>query len=203
MGVEEKGALGKRELESGLGSVLRTAGTMTWPVWVMRLMRMARLVRVVGLVGVVWPMGVVRLVGVIWSVGMVRSIRVVWPGRMARPVTFRGRSMRMTWLARMIRLMGMVRMVRGFGPVGVMRRLAMAVMARAFDLLRLGPIHVFVALQLLVGTKTNLQSLSAFRVCRVKKSGVHTHEKSSGTMGGVTPKSVNSGSSMLRGLCSP
>lgn len=148
--IEEEGAIGKRKLESGIGSVLRPAGTTTRPVWVMgfvgmmRLMRMVRLVRVVGLVGVAWP------IGVIWPVRMVRF---------AGKVIFSGRFMRMTWFARMIGLGGMVRMVRGLGPIRAMGRPAVAVRARRFDLLRLGPIGILVALKFLVGTETNLKSL--------------------------------------------
>ena len=148
--IEEKGAIGKRKLESSIGSVLRPAGTTTWPVWVMgfvgmmRLMRMVRLVRVVGL------MGMVRSMGMIWPLRMVR-----FAGR----VILGGRFVRMTWFARMIGFAGMVRMVRGLGPIRAMGRLAVAVRARRFDLFRLGPIGILVALQFLVGTEANLKSL--------------------------------------------
>lgn len=48
LGVEEKGAIGKRKLKSGVGGVL---WAMRASMGMMRLVRMARLVRVVGFVG--------------------------------------------------------------------------------------------------------------------------------------------------------
>ena len=83
MGIEEKRAVGKWKLESGLGSVLWTTGAATRPMWVAGFVRMMRFVGMVGLVWMVRLVGVVGLVWVIRLVWMIRLVRVV--GRL-RPV---------------------------------------------------------------------------------------------------------------------
>lgn len=148
MGVEEKSAIGKRELKGGFRSVLWTTRTTTWPVWVagfvgmmrlvgvIRFVRMLRLMGVVGLVRVVWLMGVTRLVGMTWFVGMIGL-------------------MGMVWFVGMIGFVGMVRVVGMLGTTGPTVAVMMS-LARMFNLLWLRPLCVLVAFQLFIGIETGL-----------------------------------------------
>ena len=143
VGVKEKGTVGERKLESGVGGVLRTVGAP---------------VRTAGFVRMMWFVRVVRLVGVIRFVGMTRFVGVT---RLARMV-------RLMWVVRplwMIRFAGMIRVVRRLrvtrmmrGP-GFLRGVGFAVRslpARVLNLLGLGPLSELVAFQLLVGIKSSL-----------------------------------------------
>jgi hypothetical protein len=77
MGVEEKGAIGERKLESGVGGVLWSIRT---PVGTMRFVGMTRLMGVTGLMGMTRFMRMIRLVWMVWLVrriGLVGMFRIM------------------------------------------------------------------------------------------------------------------------------
>ena len=168
MGVEEKRAIGKRQLESSIGSILGTTRATTRPVWVVGSVGMTRLMRMVRPVGVARLMRMVWLVGVVWFMGMAWLVGMTWLVEMTWLVG-------VTWFVWVVWLAGMIRMVGRPGPIGA-TGLAMAVRvtgpAMMFDFLWLRPISMLVALQFLVGIKTSLEFLSAFYVCWAEVEGI-------------------------------
>ena len=156
MGIEEKRAIGKRKLESGIRSVLGATRATTRPV------------RAVGSVGMSRPMGMVRLVGVVGLVRMIRLMRMIrFMGVILRFVGV-VRLAGMVWLAGMIRVVGRLGSVGAVGPAMAVR----ATLARMFNFFRFRPVSMFVAFQFLAGTKISLKSLSAFGVCWAEVEGI-------------------------------
>ena len=152
VGVEEKGAIGKRKLESGIGGVLWTMTTPVVrsgfgevrPVGMTRLMRVIRLMR---------RTGPVRMTRFVRMVGLVGVIKLVGSARRMRRLRF----------TRMVRRF---RSTRGRRMLGSSRVLGVTMLAWMLNLLWLGPLSVNIAFKFLVGIKLGLSFLSALSSCR-------------------------------------
>lgn len=203
MGIEEKRAIGKWKLESGIGSVLWATRTTTRPMWEVGSVGMMWFMGMIRLVGMMRPMRMIRLMGMVGFVGMAGLVRMIGLVGMVGLTGVVGLA-RMAWLIGM--LLWFVRVIRTVGGLGLIGTggLAMAVrvpLARTFNLLRLGPLCVRVAFQFLIGIKASLQSLSAFRACCGSRK--RTHRKFSGTVPGTASRSVKSENSMSCDLGTP
>ena len=155
VGVKEKGTVGERKLEGGVGGVLRTVGAPVRTAGFVRMMWFVRVVRLVGVIRFVW---MVRFVGMTRFVGvtrLVRMIRLMWVVRPLWMIRFAG-------MIRVVRRLRVTRMMRGPGFLRGVGFAVRSLPARVLNLLGLGPLSELVAFQFLVGIKSSLQYLLAF-----------------------------------------